>query len=305
MKGVTGLPTFGQVAAELIAAKSPGWRSAVHRKQWATTVEKYCGPICNMPVDRIDLTAVLSVLQPIWQRIPETASRVRSRVEMILDAAKAKGWRSGENPAAWKGNLAHLLARRPKVTQPHFAAMDYREVPAFMSELRERNTTAARALEFLILTAARSGEVRDAPWQEIDLEAKVWTVPAERMKGGAEHRVPLSDRAIEILQDAESRRSGLIFPGVYVMAMNRLLPPGLTIHGFRSSFRDWAGEETAFPSEIAEAALAHTIGNAVERAYRRGDALEKRRALMDAWARHCEPVSVPANVVNLHPIKSK
>ena len=309
-KAASGVPKFGQMAAEFIAAKSPGWRSDVHRNQWTTTVEKYCGQLLDKPVDQIALVDVLAVLQPIWQTIPETANRVRGRIESILDAAKARGWRAGlENPAAWRGNLAHLLARRPKIAAQHFAAMDYREIPAFLADLHDVggvSQVAARAIEFLILTAARSGEVNGATWQEVDLAAKVWTIPAERMKGGITHRVPLSDRAVEILivgNDDQNPCSDFpIFPGLGRTTMSKLLKrmvPSATVHGLRSSFRDWAGEETSFPSEIAEQALAHSVGNEVERSYRRGDALEKRRALMTAWASYCAEAPA-ANVVKLH-----
>jgi integrase len=242
---------------------------------------------------------VLGVLQLIWHAKPETASRLRGRIERVLDAAKARGLRSGENPARWRGHMDHLLPKRSKLTRGHHAAMPYDAVPAFMADLHKRAAVAALALEFLILTAARSGEVLGARWEEIDLEAKVWTVPAARMKAGREHRVPLSSRAVEVLQTVKllAGRDDIsrlpIFPAhgcakpLSSMALAMLLrrmKVDCTVHGFRSSFRDWAGEVSTFPRELAEAALAHTIGDATERAYRRGDALEKRRKLMEAWA---------------------
>jgi integrase len=254
-----------------------------------------------VPVDLIDTAAVLSVLQPIWARIPETASRLRGRIEAVLDFAKANGLRSGENPAAWRGHLALILPKRQRLSRGHHAAMPYAEVPAFVAELRERETIHALALEFLILTAARSGEVLGARWAELDLDAKVWIVPATRMKAGRE-RVPLSERAMAILERmAEIRTGDLVFPGrrrrrpLSGVALAALVP-GATVHGFRSAFWDWCGEATSFSREVAEQALAHATGGAVEQAYRRGDALEKRRALMQAWAQFCEP-GAAGNVV--------
>jgi len=300
-------PTFGAVADALIAAKEGEWRNPKHRAQWRMTLETYAAPLRARPVDEIDTAAVLSVLTPLWQAKPETASRLRGRIEAVLDAAKAQGYRSGENPAQWRGHLAHLLPKRGKLTRGHHAAMAYADIPAFVARLREREAVAAMALEFCILTAARSGEVYGARWSEIDLDAKVWTVPAERMKAARPHRVPLVDRALAILETLTKERTGdLVFPGqrsgkpLSSMAMEMLLrrmdQGDVTIHGMRSAFRDWAGNETHFAREIAESALAHVIGDKAEQAYRRGDALEKRRALMTAWAAHCEPQSAD-NVV--------
>jgi integrase len=247
---------------------------------------------------------VLGVLRPLWQRIPETASRLRGRIEAILDYAKAHGLRTGENPAAWRGHLALILPRRQKLSRSHHAAMNYAEVPAFMAELRERETIHALALEFLILTAGRVGEVLGAHWDETDLGAKVWIIPASRMKAGREHRVPLSGRAMEIVERmAEIRTGDLVFAGqrrgrpLSSLTLARLCRAGVTVHGFRSSFRDWCGNETNFPREIAEQALAHATGGTVEQAYRRGDALEKRRALMQKWAQFCEPAGAGKVVV--------
>jgi integrase len=265
-----------------------------------------CGPILDKPVDTIDTAAVLSVLQPIWARIPETASRLRGRIEAVLDFAKAHKLRSGENPAAWRGNLALILPKRPKLSRGHHAAMPYGGLREFIAKLREAESIHAFALEFLILTATRAGEVLGATWDEIDLDAKVWTIPASRMKAGREHRVPLSARALAILErTAELRTGDLVFSGrrrrrpLSGAAMGALVPDA-TVHGFRSAFRDWAGEETSFPREIAEAALAHATGGPVEQAYRRGGALEKRRALMQAWSAFCEP----AGAGNVIPIRA-
>jgi integrase len=294
--------TFGQCADELIKSKRREWRSEIHAAQWRTTIDDYCGPILDKPVDAIDTQAVLGVLQPVWGRIPETASRLRGRIEAVLDYAKANGLRSGENPAAWRGHLALILPRRQKLSRGHHAAMPYADLPEFIAKLRDTESIYALALEFLVLTAARSGEVLGATWDEIDIDAQVWIIPASRMKAGREHRVPLSARAMAILERvAEIRTGALVFAGqrrrrpLSGAAIGALVT-GATVHGFRSSFRDWAGEETSFPREIAEQALAHAAGDATERAYRRGDALEKRRALMESWANYCEP-GASGNVV--------
>jgi integrase len=293
-------PTFGKVADAFLEARAGEWRNEKHRAQWAMTLTRYCEPIRNMPVEAIDTEAVLSVLQPLWTRAPETASRLRGRIETILDAAKARGHvgRNEANPARWRGHLDKLLPKRAKLTRGHHAAMPYAEVPAFIAELRQRPATAARALEFCILTATRSGEALAARWNEIDVDAKIWTVPPARTKAAREHRIPLSDRAVAILQELAAAKTGdYVFPGqganrplsgmAFEMLLRRIGSP-YTAHGFRSSFRDWAGNETHFPRELAEHALAHVIGDKAEQAYRRSDALARRRELMDAWARHCE-----------------
>lgn len=262
------------------------------------------------PVDEIDTAAILDVLKPLWSAKPETAARLRQRIESVLDAAKAQGHRTGENPAAWRGHLAHLLPKRPTLAKGHHAAMAYADLPAFVEKLRahQGRSIAAFALEFLILTAARSGEVYGARWPEIDLEARVWTIPPERMKAGRQHRIPLSERAVAILSEmAKVRTNHFVFPGrsdgrlshiAMAKVMDRLEVEGATPHGFRSAFRDWAGNETHFAREVAEAALAHSIGDAAEQAYRRGDALEKRRDLMEAWCRYVEPSNAD-NVIAL------
>ena len=293
-------PTFGEAADSLIEAKGSEWRNDKHKAQWTMTLTKYCASIRSKRVDEIDTEAVLGILQPIWASKPETASRLRGRIEAVLDAAKAQGHRSGENPAAWRGHLSHLLPKRQKLSRGHHAAMAYADVPAFVGQLRERDAIAAMAMEFCILTATRSGETLGARWSEIDMPAKVWTVPADRMKAAREHRIPLSDRAMAILERLfEARTGDLVFPGqragkplsgmAMQMVLRRMKIEDATVHGFRSAFRDWAGNETHFAREVAEAALAHVVGDKAEQAYRRGDALEKRRALMSAWATFCEP----------------
>jgi integrase len=293
-------PTFGAVADEYLAAHEGVFRNEKHKAQWRMTLTRYCEPIRNTPVDAIDTEAVLSVLKPLWARVPETASRLRGRIEAVLDAARARGHiaRNEANPARWRGHLDKLLPKRPKLTRGRHAAMPYADVPAFVASLRERPAIAARSLEFCILTATRSGEALAARWAEIDFEAKVWTVPPERTKAAREHRIPLSERAIVILWEMQGARTGeYIFPGqrergplsgmAFEMLLRRIGSP-YTAHGFRSSFRDWAGNETQVPREVAEHALAHVIGDKAEQAYRRSDALARRRDLMDAWAHYCE-----------------
>jgi integrase len=323
------VPTFGAAADALIASLAPSFKSPVHQAQWETTLGKVAYDSKKVRIDRaahdahvkalkalrdkrvdvIDTADVLSVLRPIWFEAPETASRLRGRIERVLDAARVEGHRSGENPARWRGHLSALLTRPDKRNRTHHAALPFDEVPAFVARLRNTGGISARALEFAILTAARTGEVLGAVWQEFDLEGKLWTVPATRMKAGREHRVPLSDRAMAILAEMAAfgrEPDAHVFPGqkrskplsgmALEMAVRRL-GAAATPHGFRSSFRDWAGEVTHFPREVAEAALAHVVGDATERAYRRGDALAKRRELMDAWGRWCEPKA--SNIVAL------
>ena len=289
---------FGECADRLIEAMRPSWRNEKHAAQWKMTLLHYAAPLRHLPVDKIDTDEVLSVLKPLWNAKPETASRLRGRIERVLDAAKAQGLRSGENPARWRGHLDQLLPKRQRLTRGHHAAMAYSDVPTFISDLRSRRATAALALEFAILTAARSGEVLRARWDEFDLERAIWNVPAERMKAGREHRVPLSSRALRIAAVLnDSRISDFVFPGEKAdrplsgmsleMVLRRMKIEDATVHGFRSSFRDWAAECTNFPNEVCEAALAHVIENKAEAAYRRGDLFDKRRKLMDAWAAYC------------------
>jgi integrase len=290
--------TFGECADRVIDAMRPSWRNEKHAAQWKMTLLHYAAPLRRLPVNKVGTDDVLSVLKPLWNAKPETASRLRGRIERVLDAAKAQGLRGGENPARWRGHLDQLLPKRQRLTRGHHAAMAYAEVPSFISDLRSRQATAALALEFAILTAARSGEVLGARWDEFDLGRAIWIVPAERMKGAREHRVPLSPRALRIVTDLEdSRTNDFVFPGEKAgrplsgmsleMLLRRMKVEGATVHGFRSTFRDWAAECTNFPNEVCEAALAHVIENKAEAAYRRGDLFEKRRKLMEAWAAYC------------------
>jgi integrase len=295
--------TFGAVASAYMEAQKAVWRSPVHRHQWRQTLEIQAASLWTMPVAMIDTEAVLRVLRPIWNEKPETAKRIRGRIERILNAARAAGHRTGENPALWRGHLDFLLPRPPKLTRGHHPAMPYRDVPAFVQAIQQRPGLSARALEVLILTAARSGEIRGMVWGELDLEAALWVVPAERMKAKREHRVPLQARVVEILNGVRPNDplpGALVFPSsvsrklsdmVFEALLRRAKANAYTAHGFRSSFRDWAGDETTFPRDVVEVALAHTVGDATELAYRRGDALEKRRHLMEAWAAFiAEPV---------------
>ncbi|MBK8456442.1 MAG: integrase arm-type DNA-binding domain-containing protein [Phyllobacteriaceae bacterium] len=293
-------PNFAECVDRFLASMEAGWRNDKHRAQWRMTLgEAYCAAIRPKKVSAISTEDVLNVLTPIWQAKPETASRLRGRIERVLDFAKARGWRMGENAAVWRGHLRNVLPARQKLTRGHHAAMPYGEIPTFIERLRKAEALAARALEFGILTAARSGEVYGARWSEFDLETGVWTVPAERMKAGRPHRVPLSGAALAIVKALhETRISDFVYPGqkagrslsssAMEMLLRRMKADQFTVHGFRSAFRDWAGDETSFPREVAEAALAHSVGDATEAAYRRSDALVKRRALMEAWAGYCE-----------------
>jgi integrase len=289
---------FGECADRVIEAMRPSWRNGKHAAQWEMTLNVYAAPLRRLPVDKIGTDDVLSVLKPLWNHKPETASRLRGRIERVLDAAKAQGLRSGENPARWRGHLDQLLPKRQRLTRGHHAAMNYADLPAFMTALHARQATAALALEFAILTAARSGEVLGARWEEFDLDRGVWTVPATRMKAGREHRVPLSRRAIDVVKAMhEANNSDFVFPGqkpgkplsvmALEMVLRRMKIENATVHGFRSGFRDWAAERTQFTNEVCEAALAHVIENKAEAAYRRGDLFDKRRKLMEAWATYC------------------
>jgi integrase len=290
--------SFGECADQLITAMRPSWRNNKHAAQWEMTLRDYAAPLRRLPVDKVTTDDVLSVLKPLWHSKPETASRLRGRIERVLDAAKAKGLRTGENPARWRGHLDQLLPKRQQLTRGHHAAIDYADLPEFIHDLQEREGSASRALEFGILTAARSGEVLGAQWAEFDVDRGVWTVLANRMKAGREHRVPLSCRALEIVKAMHGVRDGdFVFPGqkpgnplsvmALEMVLRRMKIDNATVHGFRSAFRDWAAECTNFPNEVCEAALAHVIENKAEAAYRRGDLFEKRRKLMDAWAAYC------------------
>jgi integrase len=312
--------TFREAAEEFIARNEAGWRNAKHRQQWRNTLATYVYPVIGeLPVAAIDAGLVVQVLDPLWTEKPETASRVRGRIEAVLDAATVRGWRQGPNPAQWKGNLAHILPACARVRKvAHHAALPFDEVPAFLSLLGGRAGIAARALEFVIFTAARTGEVLGARWGEIDLAAKVWTVRGERMKAGKEHLVPLSDPALAVLEqvvplatttDGKPDPAAPVYPGprralplsniTMLMLLRRIKRGDLTAHGFRSSFSDWAAERTAYPQEVVEMALAHAVENKVEAAYRRGDLFLKRRRLMADWAKFCETPPTGGAVIPL------
>jgi integrase len=286
-------PTFGELADEVLANKSAETTSKASVARLKRALEVYAEPLRALRVDAVDTAAVLDVLKPIWTTKTETAQKTRGLIEAVLNAAKAKGYRSGDNPALWRGHLDHVLPRLSKRERSHHAAMSRHDLPAFVTALHKREGVSALALEFLILTAARVGEVIGADWNEIDLDASVWNRPATRMKNRKGHRVPLSARALEILKGLDGR-SGPVFAGekagqglssgAFDRLLDRMKTQNSTVHGFRSTFRDWVGEVSDFPTELAEAALAHTVGDATERAYARGDALEKRRAMMQAWA---------------------
>jgi len=292
--------TFKQCAEAYMASHEDAWRNARHREQWRRSLMMYVYPVFGeLSVAAIDIGLVMKVIEPLWKTKTETGSRVRGRIESILDWARIRGFRSGENPARWRGHLDHLLPARSKLRRvKHFAALPYAEIGGFMAALRQQTSMGARALEFTILAAARTGEIIGATWDEIDLAARTWTIPGSRMKGGKEHKVPLSAAATAVLKDmAAIRHSEFVFPGArggrplsamaMAMSLRRMRRDDLTTHGFRSTFRDWASERTSFPREVAEMALAHAIPSAVEAAYRRGDLFEKRRRLMEAWADFC------------------
>jgi integrase len=292
--------TFGEVMELFLTSQEPGWKNDKHRSQWRNTLETYVTPtIGKARIDAVTTDQVVTILEPIWLTKTETASRVRGRIESILSFATARGWRTGENPARWRGHLDQILAPKNKVGRvEHHAALDWRDMPNFMGRLAAEEGMSALAFRFAILTAARTGEVIGARWAEVNLEEKVWTVPAARMKAGREHRVPLSEAALAVLEAAKAlqRDDGFIFPGkakgkplsnmALLMTLRRMERPDLTAHGFRSTFRDWCAENTNFPREVAEAALAHVNKDKVESAYLRGDHFARRRELMAAWASH-------------------
>lgn len=307
-----GLNTFREAAEAYVTAHEASWRSAKHRQQWVNTVSTYAYPVMgDLPVASIGVGEITRALQPIWTKIPETAGRVRGRIETVLDYAKANGWRTGENPARWRGHLDHLLPARGKVQKvEHHPAVRWQQIGACMAALAKGDGIAAAVLRFIALTAARSGEARGARWSEIDLSAKIWTVPGARMKAGTSHAVPLSPAALDILDAMKQLAGGgadLVFPGgrpgkplsdVALAKALRVAGFGtFTTHGFRSTFRDWCAEQTNFPREVAEAALAHTLKDRTEAAYRRSDLLGKRRALMTAWGRFCTKPATTAPVV--------
>jgi integrase len=304
--------TFSQCAAAYIENHRSAWRNGKHAAQWESTLRTYAYPVFgNLPVATVDTALVVKVLDPIWSKKPETASRLRGRIEAILDFARVRGYRDGENPARWKGHLKEALPPINRVRKTkHHAALPYAEIGAFMDELRAREGGAAAALEFAILTAARTGEVIGARWSEIDVAAGVWTIPAKRMKAGVEHRIPLSKQALAVLRRAAAEKvNDVVFSGqkpgrplsnmALLMMLRRMGRDDITAHGFRSTFRDWAAERTTFPREVVEAALAHTIANKVEAAYRRSDLFEKRRPLMQQWGSLCDRPVGAATVVPL------
>jgi integrase len=297
-KRLPKVKTFGEAADHLVETLKADWSSEKYRQQWKRTVSHYCEPIRSLRVDKVDTDDVMRVLKPIWSTKEETARRLRSRVERILDYATAHGWREGENPARWKGHLKDLLPKRDSAKKNNFAAMPYEEIPEFVRSLREQEGSSALALEFTIHTAARTNEALGATWDEIDFDKAIWSTPASRMKGKQEHIVPLTPQSLEVLQKAyQMKISDYVFPGgererpLSNMSMNMLMRrmgiENATVHGFRSSFRDWCGDKTDYAREVAEAALAHKIGNKVEQAYRRRHALEKRQGLMADWSEYC------------------
>lgn len=291
---------FSEAARRYIAAHKAGWKSAKHAAQWEATLKSYAEPVIGkISVQEIDTALVLAILEPIWNAKPETASRLRGRIEAILDWAQARGLRQGENPARWRGHLAKLLPAASKVRRvKHHPALPYLRIPTFMTTLRKQEGVAARALEFTILTAARTAETIGMTWDEVDLKERTWTVPATRMKAGREHRVPLADQVLGILSTLDRASvSKCVFPGnrkdmglsnmAMAMLLDRMGEKAITVHGFRSTFRDWAAETTNFPNEVVEMALAHTVSDKTEAAYRRGALFDKRRTLMTAWAEYC------------------
>lgn len=298
-------PTFKKCAEQFMAMKSAEWRNDKHRQQWVNTLNQYAYPtIGDLPVHEISQRHLLTILEPIWTVKTETANRVRGRIENVLDWATAHGERTGVNPARWRGQLDKLLPSPKKIAKVvHHPALPYEQLAEFQRRLNQYPSISAKALGFAILTAARSGEVRGATWEEIDFAKRIWTVPADRMKGGKEHRVPLSRRAIALLKTLPPQKTGIVFAtqkgnALSDMALTMLLRgvwPGITAHGFRSTFRDWAAEQTSFPREVCEQALAHALPNQVEAAYRRSDLFDKRRELMDQWAAFCrkKPLQTP------------
>lgn len=302
--------TFGSFVEEMLPEITKAFKNDKHIAQWGMTLREYAKPLWNKRLDRVDTSDVLSVLTPIWHEKAETASRLRGRIERILGAAKVKGYRDGENPALWRGHLDQVLPRRKSSDQKHHPAMPFREVAGFVDGLKGRKGVGTKALLFDVITAGRSSEIRLSQWSEFDLDKRIWTVPPERMKMDTEHRVPLTDEAMAILEEMQKIRVGkYVFPGQKkdrpiseTSVRNALIGAGggdYTIHGFRSTFRDWAGDETNFHSYVAEAALAHAVGDKTERAYRRSDALARRRKLMVAWENYIFRTSRKGNVVNL------
>ena len=301
--------TFKECTDQYIQVHESAWRNAKHAAQWKNTLATYAEPVLGTQlVGTIDTEAVLEVLNPIWKTKTETAVRLRARIEAIIDWATARKARQGENPARWRGHLENLLPSPAKIQKVrHHPALQYDELPAFMTELRAQEGAAAKSLEFTILTVARTGEVIGAEWSEIDAQAKAWNVPGERMKSAKPHRVPLSAQALSVIETMKGRHVRFVFPGrkepqplsnmAMLMLLERMGREDLTVHGFRSTFRDWAAERTSYPNHVVEMALAHTIGDKVEAAYRRGDLFEKRRRLMEEWGRYCGTTKASGAVV--------
>lgn len=310
--------TFDQCATAYIDAKRHGWKNAKHAEQWTNTIATYASPIIGkLPVADVDTALVMKVLQTIWTTKTETATRLRSRIESILGWATVSKYRTGDNPARWRGHLDNLLAKRSKVKKvEHHPALPYAEMGAFMDDLRKQSGMGALALEFTILTAARTGEVIGARWDEFDLPSKTWTIPPERMKAEKEHNAPLCARAIEILKELQPLGGEFVFPGLkpkkplsntaMLALLKRMERGDLTVHGFRSTFRDWAAERTAYPHEMAEMALAHAVNNKTEAAYRRGDLFKKRIRMMQDWQKHCDTIAHKADVAPINkPARAK
>ncbi|MAX47585.1 MAG: integrase [Rhodospirillaceae bacterium] len=308
--------TFRECAEKYMESKGPEWQSLKHAKQWRATLETYAYPVLgSLDIQAVDVGLVLAVLEPIWNEKRETARRVRGRIELILDSARVRELREGENPARWKGHLDQLLSKRSRLSVRNHPALPYSEIGDFMTALEGQEGVAAMGLQFLILTACRTGEVIGARWSEIDMDGMTWTVPGERMKAGKPHRVPLWDRPIQILKKMnETRLSDYVFPGMrpkaplsnmaFAALLKRMKYGHITTHGFRSTFRDWAAESTAYPNEVCEQALAHTIANRNEAAYRRGDLFDKRRRLMNDWATYCNAPTVLAGS-SVSPIRAE
>jgi integrase len=302
--------TFTACAEAYITSHRSGWRNAKHAEQWTNTLATYAYPVFgSLPVQAVDLGLVMKVIEPMWTKMPETASRLRGRIESVLDWATVRGYRQGDNPARWRGSLQSLLPARSKVRRVvHYPALPYAQVGAFMASLRAQNGVAAKALEFLILAVPRTSETIGARWAEFDLDNDLWTIPAERMKAGKEHRVPLSAPAVALINRLRNETDGeFVFPGgkpgrplsdrAMLSLLKRMGRDDLTAHGFRSTFHDWASEQTSYPNEVVEMALAHSVGDKVEAAYRRGDLFEKRQRLMAEWAQFCGTVQKAGKVV--------
>ena len=301
--------SFAECAEKYIDAQAPGWSNPKHIDQWRNTLKNVAGPIFgHLPVDQVDTALVMRCIEPLWTTKTETASRLRGRIESVLDWATVRGYRGGDNPARWRGHLDKLLPRPSLVARvKHHPALPYTEVGAFMQQLREDAGVASRALEFTILTTARTNEVVQAEWLEFDLDVGIWVVPAERMKSKREHRIPLSKSAKAVLESNEGRSNRYVFPGqkrgshlsnnAMLKVLKRLNQDSITVHGFRSTFRDWCAESTNYPADVAEMALAHTLRDKTEAAYRRGDLFEKRSRLMADWARYCSKPAKPARVI--------